>query len=140
MLIYNHKITVNTTTTQEREIKTMKTTNKKAMSFEQLVKYTARTIDSQSVFNNIDMRRMKNDSVSVKYKDRNKRICRIDTAYDKIRFTTDRTVMFKDIENVSEHVKTNCRVYATVLVDKSEFEYTLYKICENANILADADE
>ena len=109
------------------------------MSFESIAKYVARTIDNQSVFNNIDMKRMKNDSVSVKYKDRNKRICRIDSAYDKIRFTTDRVAMFDSIDNVALHTKTNCRIYATVLVDKDDFAETLYRIARNANILAEEE-
>lgn len=109
------------------------------MSFESIVKFTARTIDNQSVFNNIDFKRMKNDSLSVKYKDQNKRICRIDSAYDKIRFTTDRVAMFDSIDNVAEHTKTNCRVYATVLVNKEDFAETLYRIARNANILANEE-
>lgn len=109
------------------------------MSFESLVKFTARTIDNQQVFNNIDFKRMKNDSLSVKYKDKNKRICRIDSAYDKIRFTTDRVAMFNNIDNVAEHTKTNCRIYATVLVDKEDFAITLYKIAKNASILAEEE-
>lgn len=117
----------------------MKTNKNQIMSFEQIAKFTARTIDNQSIFNNIDMKRMKNDSVSVKYKDRNKRICRIDSAYDKIRFTTDRVAMFNNIANVVEHTKTNCRVYATVLVDKDDFAETLYRIARNANILANEE-
>ena len=115
----------------------MKTNN--VMSFEAIAKYIARTIDDQHVFNNIDFKRMKNDSVSVKYKDRNKRICRIDSAYNKIRITTDRIAMLNDIDNVVEHTKTNCRVYATVLVDKDEFAVTLCKIAKNANILAEEE-
>lgn len=114
--------------------------NNQIMNFESIVKYTTRTIDDQNVFNNIEFKRMKNDSVSVKYRDANKRICRIDSAFDKIRFTTDRIAMFDSIENVATHTKTNCRIYATVLVDKTDFAETLYRIARNANILANEEE
>lgn len=115
-------------------------TNKQAMSFEAIAKMVARRVDDQAIFSQIEMKRMKNDSVSVKYKGRNKRICRIDTAYDQVRFTTDRVSMFNGLNGVAEHAKTNCRVYATLLVPKEDVDYTLYKICQNACLLAEEDE
>lgn len=119
----------------------MKTKEQKALSFEQIAKLFAKTVDDADIFRQLDFKRMKNDSLSVKYKNQNKRICRIDTAYEKIRFTTDRTYMFNNIEHVELHTKrNNCHVYATVLVDKSEFEFTLAKIAENARLFAEDEE
>ena len=109
------------------------------MSFEAIAKMFARRVDDQAIFSQIEMKRMANDSVSVKYRDRNRRICRIDSAYDKVRFTTDRVAMFSGLD-ATEHTKTNCRVYSTILVDKADVDYTLYKICQNACLLAEEDE
>lgn len=116
----------------------MRTNDKKAMSFENIVKYTSRVIDNQTVFNQIEYKRMSNNSVAVKYKNSNKRICRIDTAYDKMRIVTNRIQMFDSLDYV-EHYKKDMRVYRTILCNKEDFAYNLYRICENAMLLAEEE-
>lgn len=107
---------------------------KRVKSYSELCSLINENISDINVYYNIDMKQLKNDSLSVKYRDQNKRICRIDSAYEKVKIVTDRACMFNKLENVKKHVRSDFRTYYTVTIDADLFFNTFSQICENAHI------
>ena len=106
---------------------------KRVKTYDELCSYVNENVTDISVYYNIEMKKLKNNSLAIKFRDQNKRICRIDSAYDEIRITTDRLNHFAHLK-YDEHVRRDCRVYATILLDEDEFTDVFMTICKNASI------
>ena len=107
--------------------------NKRVKTYHELCDYINENISDINIYYNIDMKRLKNDSLSVKYKDENKRICRIDSARDKVKIVTDRACMFSNLK-CEKHTRSDFRTYYTLLIDADQFFDTFTTICKNAQI------
>lgn len=107
--------------------------NKRVKSYNELCSYINENISDINIYYNIDMKELKNHSLAVKYKDQNKRICRIDSARDKVKIVTDRSEMFNNLK-CQKHTRSDFRTYYTLLIDADEFFETFSTICKNAKI------
>lgn len=107
--------------------------NKRVKSYNELCSYINENISDINIYYNIDMKELKNHSLAVKYRDENKRICRIDSARDKVKIVTDRSEMFKNL-NCQKHTRSDFRTYYTITIDADQFFETFTAICKNAKI------
>lgn len=106
---------------------------KRVKTYSELCSYINEYVSDINIYYNIDMKRLKNDSLSVKYKDQNKRICRIDSARDKVKIVTDRACMFNKLD-CQKHTRSDYRTYYTLTIDADQFFETFTQICKNAQI------
>lgn len=107
--------------------------SKRVKTYSELCSYINENISDINIYYNIDMKELKNHSLSVKYRDENKRICRIDSARDKVKIVTDRACMFSNLK-CQKHTRSDFRTYYTITIDADEFFDTFTTICKNAKI------
>ena len=108
--------------------------DKRVKTYSELCDYVNEAVKDFTVFYSIDMKQLKNKSLSVKYRDANKRICRIDSAYNKIKIVTDRSEMFSSLK-CEKHTRSDFRTYYTITCSADDFEQLFEQICKNAKIL-----
>ena len=104
---------------------------KRVKSYEDLVSYITSNVTSLEFYYNVIFKKMSNNSLSVKKE--NKRICRIDSAYNKIKIVTDRENMFYNLDYKTT-TRSDFRRYFTILCDTEEFSEIFSQICKNASI------
>lgn len=107
---------------------------KRVKSYDELVTYVTSNITSLSFYYQVEFKKMSNNSLSVKAN--RKRICRIDSAYDKIRVTTDRVDVLRDVHNsFEERTDASMHHYAVIKFSVDEFSEVFQKIINNAKAM-----
>lgn len=107
---------------------------KRVKSYDELVTYVTSNVTSLNFYYEVEFKKMSNNSLSVKAN--KKRICRIDSAYDKVRITTDRVGVLRNAhESFDERVDASMHHYAVIKFDVDEFSEVFQKIIENAKAM-----
>ena len=106
---------------------------KRVKSYDELCALINENISDLDIYYNIEMKKLKNNSLSVKYRDENKRICRIDSAREKVKIITDRSAMFNNLK-CERHQRSDFRVYYTMTIEAEDFTEIFTEICRNAHI------
>lgn len=107
---------------------------KRVKSYDELVTYVTSNVTSLEFYYQVEFKRMSNNSLSVKAN--RKRICRIDSAYDKIRITSDRVEVLRDVHSsFDERTDASMHHYAIVKFSVDEFSEVFQKIINNAKAL-----
>lgn len=114
---------------------------KRVKSYDELVAYVTSNVTAIEFYYQIELKKMSNNSLSVKTRKTadnriSKRICRIDSAYDKIRITSDRVDVLRDVhESFDERTDASMHHYAIVKLSVDEFASVFNKIISNAKSL-----
>ena len=104
---------------------------KRVKSYDELVSYVTSNVTALEFYYQVEFKKMSNNSLSVKAN--KKRICRIDSAYDKVRITSDRVDVLRNThESFEERHDASYHHYAVVKFDAEEFAEVFSKIIENA--------
>lgn len=107
---------------------------KRVKTYDELVAYVTSNVTSLNFYYQVEFKKMSNNSLSVKAN--HKRICRIDSAYDKIRITSDRVDILRDThESFDERVDASMHHYAVIKFSVDEFASVFDKIIKNAKSL-----
>ena len=107
---------------------------KRVKSYDELVSYVTSNVTSLNFYYQVEFKKMSNNSLSVKAN--RKRICRIDSAYDKVRITTDRVDVLRDTHSsFDERVDASMHHYAVIKFSVDEFASVFDKIIKNAKSL-----
>lgn len=108
---------------------------KRVKTYDELVSYVTSNVASLEFYYNVTFKKMSNDSLSVKTLN-NKRICRIDSAYDKIRITTDRVNVLRNVhDSFEERIDPSMHHYAVIKFSVDEFSEVFQKIINNAKAM-----
>jgi len=107
---------------------------KRVKSYDELVTYVTSNVTSLSFYYQVEFKKMSNNSLSVKAN--RKRICRIDSAYDKVRITTDRVEVLRNTHSsFNERTDASMHHYAVIKFSVDEFAEVFSKIIENAKVM-----
>ena len=108
---------------------------KRVKSYDELVSYVTSNVTALDFYYNVTFKKMSNNSLSVKTHN-NKRICRIDSAYDKVRITSDRVDVLRNThESFEERRDASFHHYSVIKFNASEFAEVFQKIIENAKAM-----